>query len=88
MEGKLFEDATKLSFALYLKQREDVLRYYETLIIASAALGNFEALKKLLDEYYKALFPYAEKIEEERIREAREILEKFKDVTFLLEGRA
>lgn len=47
-----------------------------------------EALRRLLDEYYRTLFPYAERIEKEELEKAKEVLEKFKDVTFYLEGKA
>lgn len=84
LEGKLSDDPVRNAIGTYIKQREDILRYYETLIVASAALGNANLLRTLLDEYYKMLFPSATSAAKKEAQIAKKIMEKLKDVVFVL----
>jgi len=85
-DGKLTDDPSKLSIWVQLKTREDTLRYYETLIIVAAIAGDKNYLNRLLEEYYNTLFPGAEKLKEQQMKDARRVLERFKDIVFVVEN--
>ncbi len=84
MESKLSDNPATNYIGVYLKQREDMLRYYETVILVSALLSNTNQLRRLLDEYYKLLFPGVDALREQEAQEAKKLLESLKDVTFVL----
>lgn len=60
------------------------MRYYEIVILATAALGDGKNAQQLLDRYREVMFPWMEKQREKDAQEAKQLLEQLKDVTFVI----